>query len=124
MEAYIFRAYCHNVVDGDTIDCKVDVGFGMSTLQRFRLWGLDCPEKRSANPDIKSKAYEAQEFTASLVFGKDIMIQTYKAESFGRYLAKVFILDEGSTTEYSCLNDLLILEGLAIPYMTKVDLLR
>ena len=128
MEAYIFRARCYNVVDGDTIDCTVDVGFGMSTTQRFRLWGVNCPEKRSPVTETRMKAYQAMEFTASLIFNEDIMIQTYKDDVFGRYLAKVFIPEDDTVDvigekTYTCLNDLLILEGLAVPFMRDTELL-
>ena len=128
MEAYIFRAHCYNVVDGDTIDCTVDVGFGMSTTQRFRLWGVNCPEKRSTVVETKMKAYQAMEFTASLIFNEEIMIQTYEDDVFGRYLAKVFIPEDDTVDvigekTYTCLNHLLILEGLAVPFMRDTELL-
>lgn len=121
MQAYIFRAINVRVIDGDTLECTLDIGFGLTTKKHFRLWGVNTPEKRSENPDARAKAYEAMEFVASHVENQDILVQTYKTEKYGRYLAKVFIPHEGDT--YLCLNDLLIQEGLAVPFMTNTDLL-
>ena len=122
MEPYIFRAHCIKVVDGDTIDVNIDMGFGLHSTHRLRLWGVNTPEKHASDPAVREKAYEATEFTASFVEDKDIMIQTYKSETFGRYLAKVFV-PQGNN-EYVCLNDMLVIEGLAIPFMTDTDLLN
>lgn len=122
MEPYIFRAKGIRAIDGDTIECVVDLGFGLTATHHFRLWGIDTPEKRSHDPIEKEQAYVAQEFTASFIEDKNIMIQTYKAESFGRYLAKVFVL-QPETNRYLCLNDMLVLEDLAVPFMTDTDLL-
>jgi micrococcal nuclease len=122
MQPYIFRATGIRAIDGDTIECEVDLGFGLKTTQRFRLWGVDTPEKTSPIPQVKEAAYEAQEFTANFVEGKSIMLQTYKTDDFGRYLAKVFV-PQGSS-EYVCLNEMLVLEGFARPYMEETDLLK
>ena len=121
MQPYIYRARGIRAIDGDTIECSVDVGFGLTTVQRFRLWGIDTPEKRSSDTATKELAYAAQEFTANFIEGIDFMIQTYKTDDFGRYLAKVFV-PQGSN-EYICLNELLVIEGFARPYIEKTDLL-
>lgn len=121
MKPYIYRARGIRAIDGDTIECCVDVGFGLTTTQRFRLWGIDTPEKRSSDAATKELAYAAQEFTANFIEGMDFMIQTYKTDDFGRYLAKVFV-PQGAN-EYVSLNELLVLEGFARPFMEKEDLL-
>jgi micrococcal nuclease len=131
MQAYIFRGKSLNVVDGDTIDVQMDLGFGLSTTQRLRFWGVDTPEKNARNPHERDRAYAAMEFTAQMVEGKDLMIQTYKTDVFGRYLAKVFVPQEdilettGEISEqtYICLNDLLIQEGFAEVYEGAQSLL-
>lgn len=121
MEPYIFRAHCFHVVDGDTIDVEIDMGFAQKSTHRLRLWGVNTPEKHDEDPAVRNKAYQATEFVASFVENKDIMIQTYKAETFGRYLAKVFV-PQGNN-EYLCLNEMLVIEGLAKPFMENTNLL-
>lgn len=122
MEAYIFKAHCINVVDGDTIDCELDLGFHLKSIHRFRLYGVNTPELHDKDLAIRAKANAAKDYTTDHVLGKDIMVQTYKSDVFGRYLAKVFI--PNNDTEYECLNDLLIQDGMAIPFMTDTDLLK
>jgi micrococcal nuclease len=131
MQAYIFRAKSTHVVDGDTIDVELDLGFNLSTVQRLRFWGVNTPEKHSKNPHERERAYAAMEFTAQMVEGKELLVQTYKTDVFGRYLAKVFVPQEevlettGEVSEetYICLNDLLIQEGYAEVYEGAQSLL-
>jgi len=127
MNAYVFRGHCYNVVDGDTVDCMIDVGFHLQTKQRLRLWGVNAPEKHSKDLDEREAAQLAQDFVTDMILGKEIMVQTYKADSFGRYLAKIFIerkeQPEDGPTEYMCLNDLLVEYELAVPYMTNTKIL-
>ena len=123
-QAYIFRGKCVNVVDGDTVDCLIDVGFGLRTKQRLRLHGVNTPEKRSKDPLEKELAKIAENFVSQMILDKDVLVQTYKDDSFGRYLARVYILSEGETKVYACLNDLLIESGLGVLYMEDTDLLE
>ena len=122
--AYTFRGKCVNVVDGDTVDCLIDVGFGMYTKQRLRLHGVNTPEKRSKDPLEKELAKIAENYVAQMILDKDVMVQTYKDDSFGRYLARVYILREDEAEVYDCLNDLLIENGLGALYMEDTDLLN
>lgn len=107
------------VVDGDTIDFQVDLGFRMTTEQRFRLLGVDTPELRSRDIKERSAAREAKRFVEEwLVDHKSHaaeerfpwLLQTRKADSFGRWLAVVHcgeghsltqdLLDNGHAVEY------------------------
>ena len=121
METYIFNAICTHVVDGDTFDCTIDLGFHLTSLQRLRLHGVNTPELRSSNPEEREAAQKAKDYVIEMVMGKNLKVQTYKDDAFGRYLAKVFIPLESTSYSnvqaYVCLNDLLIEEGLAVPYM-------
>lgn len=124
MEAYIFRATCTNVVDGDTIDCELDLGFNLKATHRLRFYGVNTPEMHDKDSVIRTNAKLAKEFVKEMVLDKEIMVQTYKSDVFGRYLAKVFIPVEGADGVYNCLNDLLVREGYAEEYMADTDLLR
>ena len=103
---YTFQAICTNVVDGDTIDILLDLGFKTTAERRVRLLNVDTPERGQDN------FREATNFTKLCVEGQKIYIQTYKDDAFGRYLAKVYYKSE---KEIRCLNDELRKEGLLKP---------
>lgn len=94
-------------MDGDTIDVVIRCGFSITVDQRLRLLGVNTPERGEEGYQ------EAKDFVIHELLGKDILIQTRKTDSFGRYLANIFIEDGNS--EY-CFNNLLIVNGLAKPY--------
>lgn len=88
---YTYKGKVTNVVDGDTIDVVIDLGFRMTTTQRLRLQGIDTPELRGGTEESKEKAREAKQFVIDKCLGDEVFIKTYKADSFGRYLAAVYI---------------------------------
>ena len=98
---YTYKATCTNVVDGDTLDILLDCGFDTYAKRRVRLLGVDTPERGQENYK------EATALTRSCVENKDIYVQTYKSDVFGRYLANVWYEDG----KY-CLNDELRNSGL------------
>lgn len=59
---YIYKAKIINVVDGDTVDATIDVGFKMTTVQRLRLLGINTPEKNSKDIFEKSRAIIAKDW--------------------------------------------------------------
>jgi len=106
---YKYKAKVINVVDGDTIDAIVDLGFKLKWETRLRLYGIDTPETRTKNLDEKKKGLEAKEYVKSKIEGKEVLIETHKKGKFGRYLATIFI--DGIN-----LNLELIKKGLAREY--------
>lgn len=114
---YLYKAKVLNVVDGDTVDVVVDLGFSISTKQRLRLlgsqFGVDTWEKNSKDPVEKSLALAGEKFTTEKVLDKDVFIITQKSDSFGRYLAQIIYRENG--IEYN-LGDELIKTSLAKPY--------
>jgi micrococcal nuclease len=110
MNFYQYKARCTNVVDGDTLDVEIDVGFHLITRQRLRLVGIDTPERGQEG------YYEASEFVAQHVVGKEIGVVTHKTDVFGRYLAEVFVPEANDFNDGYSLNELLLHEGLAKPY--------
>jgi micrococcal nuclease len=74
------------VVDGDTVDLRLDLGFHLSTALRFRILGLDTPER--GQPGWA----EATEYTRVYLatFPQPLKVRTEKADSFGRWLADVY----------------------------------
>jgi len=112
-EYYVYRARMLNVVDGDTYDLEVDVGFNLKFNSRFRLYGYDTPELRRGSDLEKSQAGEAKKFVICWFQSRPrIYIRTHKADSFGRWLAEVF-------TEHDDLGEMLVEKKLATIWPTR-----
>lgn len=109
---YTYRAELVRVVDGDTYDLKIDVGFHSTFASRFRLSGYDTPEMRSGSDFEKEKAREATEFAREWWKRRlDVAyVRTHKSDSFGRWLAEVY--DEDHRT----LGRSLAALDLAVPW--------
>jgi len=108
--AYVYNAVITNVVDGDTIDARVDLGFYASVNIRFRLNGIDTPELTSTDASVRMVAVKAREFVKQFN-GQSITLHSYKTDKYGRWLADIFV--QGSTKS---LNQTLLEENLAVPY--------
>ncbi|WP_210594822.1 thermonuclease family protein [Streptomyces scabiei] len=103
MYLYVCRAV--TVVDGDTLDVDVDLGFGVWTRQRIRLLGVNAPEHGTPDGDA------ATAFTADWLrqHAAELTLRTTKKEKYGRYLGAVL---SGARS----LNDDLVTAGHAVPY--------
>jgi len=111
---YEYAAELIKVVDGDTVDLRIDLGFYMSAALRFRLLGVDTPELRGGTDETKAKARVAKDFVlARLEAADQIRATTYKADSFGRWLADVEYLPPGSDAWLS-MSLRLIDEGMGV----------
>jgi micrococcal nuclease len=110
-----------NVVDGDTIDVIIDLGFDILFASRVRLAGIDTPESRTKDLKEKALGLESKEYLKKhLKDAKSVVIKTEKmdsSEKYGRILGWVYI--NGDTES---LNDKMINDGYAWGYMgdTKV----
>jgi micrococcal nuclease len=110
-----------NVVDGDTIDVLIDLGFDILFQSRVRLAGIDTPESRTRDLKEKALGLESKEYLKKhLKDAKSIIIKTEKmnsTEKFGRILGWLYV--NGETIS---VNDMMINDGYAWGYMgdTKV----
>lgn len=104
-----------DVIDGDTIDVQIDLGFDISFSSRVRLTGIDTPESRTTNLSEKKYGLEAKEWLKHrLLSAKKIVIRTEKpdsSEKYGRILGTLVIDDEPVS-----LNDQLVKSGYAWAY--------
>jgi micrococcal nuclease len=109
------------VVDGDTIDVDIDLGFDISFSSRVRLAGIDTPESRTVDKIEKALGLESKEYLKKAIDGsKTVVIKTEKmdsSEKYGRILGWVFL--DGSEVS---VNQKMIDEGYAWGYLgdTKV----
>ena len=89
---YNYRAVVHRVVDGDTFDAEVDLGFGVSLTFRFRLNDIDTPETWRPKSDAEREHGErATARVKELIEGKEVIIYSYKLGIYGRYAADVYL---------------------------------
>ena len=110
-----------DVVDGDTIDVVIDLGFDIMFASRVRLAGIDTPESRTKDKAEKALGLESKEYLKKhLKDAKSVVIKTEKinsSEKFGRILGWIYV--NGDTVS---LNDMMINDGYAWGYLgdTKV----
>ena len=119
MEKYIYKAKLDRVVDGDTVDALIDVGFDIWFKKRIRFKGVDTWESRTRNLEEKALGLKAKARTKELlekVSSKSgyFRIKSYGLGKYGRVLADVFIMDKDGN-QYN-INETLISEGHAYVY--------
>ena len=107
---YEYVAKIERVVDADTIDVSIDLGFDVWTRQRVRVAGLNAAEK---NTDAGKKAIEYAK--SVLKHNTEVLLRSHqdKREKFGRYLAEIWITKDESY------NEKLLKLGYAVPYDGK-----
>jgi len=100
------------VVDGDTIDVVIDLGFDLSKKERVRLAGIDTPESRTRDLDEKKLGLEAKEYlSTNLSNAGHLMISTEKDGKYGRMLETIHMNDD-----IVSLNQQMIDKGYAWEY--------
>ncbi len=117
---YTYKALVFNIVDGDTIDLFIDLGFHLTLKERVRLLNINAPEIRTKDLEEKSKGILAKDRLSELVLNKQVIIETHlnPKDKYGRILANIYVQIDTST-ELLNINELLISEGLAVKYEDK-----
>ena len=116
---YEYEARLLRVVDGDTIDVHIDLGFDVSIKQRVRFAGINAPESRTR--DLKEKALglaAKDRVKAILAENPSFTLESTELGKYGRVLGRIHItiLDGSESLTQICLNDQLIKEGHAVQY--------
>jgi len=119
---YEYRATVIKVVDGDTVDVDIDLGFGIVLSdERVRIAGIDTPESRTRNKEEKKFGLAAKARVKQLL-GKTSVLKTQINKDgedmkgkFGRILGDFSIYDS-ATDSWSMLTKILVSEGHAVPY--------
>ena len=109
-DRYVYAARCVQVIDGDTLDLDIDLGFFVTLRQRVRLRGIDTPELRGKDKD---RAVAARTEVTIWTDGVELLIRTEldEADKYGRLLAEIWV--DGLATS---LSDHLVERGLARRY--------
>lgn len=103
---YTYHAQVRRWVDGDTVDLRVDLGFKMWAETRFRLYGIDTPER--GQPGWAEASMAAKVLAPE---GSYVIAQTYKdGDKYGRWLALI------EASDGSLVNQELIDNGFAVEY--------
>ena len=107
-----YKAKLIRVIDGDTIDAEIEVGFDIFVRKRVRLWGIDAPEKRSIDASEAKAANDALRRLAEILALSrgEFELVTHGDGKYGRCLGEIFI--NGSES----VNETLIKEGLVKRY--------
>ena len=119
MDKYIYKAKLDRVVDGDTVDALIDVGFNIWFKKRIRFMGLDTWESRTRDLEEKKLGKLAKERTRQLL--KEVSskpgyfrIKSHGLGKYGRVLGEIFIMDKDG--KQWNVNQTLISEGHAYVY--------
>lgn len=114
MYEYYVRSV-NRVIDGDTIDVTIDLGFDILYNSRVRMAGIDTPESRTRDLEEKAMGLEAKDYLKNrLKFANKIVIRTEKldsSEKYGRILGWLFLDDETTSV-----NNQMIMKGYAWQY--------
>ena len=110
---YEYNCTITRVVDGDTVDVDVDLGWDTWRRgERIRLYGIDTPECRTRDDEEKAAGLSAKKFVEQMLHvGGTYKLETREKGKFGRYLGVIKIA--GDLT----INTALVTEHLAVPYM-------
>lgn len=95
---YTYKAKVTRVVDGDTVDCEVDLGFHMTAKIRFRLARINTPEVRGIEKveGIKAKDWLIDQLNQN---NNEVIVKTSKTGKYGRWLAEILIEDRNMNDE-------------------------
>ena len=109
---YRYKVYVTRVVDGDTVDVDIDLGFGMIyKKQRVRMMGIDTPESRTRDLEEKFYGKQSKAHLKTILSEGNVQLKSHDKGKFGRILGELFIGD----SSYS-VNQQMIDEYHAVPY--------
>jgi endonuclease YncB( thermonuclease family) len=98
---YTYKAKVNKVVDGDTVNLTIDLGFRMTMTANCRLAGINAPEMSTKEGSISKL------FLSNLIpVGSDVTIESAKLDKYGRPVVRI-----------GDINDRMISEGMAVKYM-------
>ena len=108
---YEYKCEVKRIVDGDTVDVVIDLGFSILYSTRVRLYGIDTPESRTRNKDEKVRGFLSKYYLKDWLEKGDVVIRTYKDKKgkFGRVLGEMVV--DGKN-----INLLMVDENHAVKY--------
>ena len=116
---YNYKISVVKVVDGDTIDAEIDLGFDIKVKKRVRFMGINAPESRTKDLEEKARGLAAKDRVKQLLEGCDnIQLKSHGIGKFGRCLGEIMLdmVDGQEKLTLESINELLIKEGHAVEY--------
>jgi micrococcal nuclease len=116
---YNYKISPLRVIDGDTIDAEIDLGFDVKIKKRIRFMGINTPESRTRDLEEKARGLAAKDRVKQLLDGcKNITLNSHGVGKFGRCLGEIMLdtVDGQEKLTLESLNELLIKEGHAVEY--------
>lgn len=112
---YKYKAKCVRVVDGDTIDAEMDLGFNITIKKRIRLAGINAPESRTRDLEEKKLGLAAKDRLVELLDEGSLEIESKELGKYGRVLGVLTIYPNNLNLPCN-VNDTLVKEGHAVKY--------
>ena len=113
---YTYNIEVLRVIDGDTIDASIDLGFDVKIKKRIRFMGINTPESRTRDPEEKKRGMAAKSFRSNgSNTATEVQVVSHGVGKFGRCLGEIDFCCPNSLTMKN-LNRTLIEEGHAVEY--------
>ena len=108
---YYYKIELLRVVDGDTVDVRIDLGFNVWHKCRVRLVGINAPESRTRDKEEKKRGLAAKQWLIDTLESaqEDLEMKSYGSGKYGRVLGEIYINDVN-------INQLMVDEGHAVKY--------
>jgi micrococcal nuclease len=108
---YTYKAIVNRVVDGDTLNLTIDLGFNTYWKSNCRFAGINTPELKAVDETIRANALKAKQYVESKVpIGSEVLIVSKSLDKYGRPIVEVYY----GTDFKEHLNTELLNEGLAV----------
>ena len=112
---YTYKAKLDRVVDGDTIDVNIDLGFDISVHKRVRLAGIDTPESRTRDLEEKKRGLAAKDRLIEILDKGSLQVESKEVGKYGRVLGVLHVYPESLDLPIN-VNETLVSEGHAVEY--------
>ncbi len=118
LDKYNYDVEIRRVVDGDTVDVIIDLGFKTYVKRRIRMYGINSPESRTRDLEEKARGIASKERLEELLEDNKIVMRSWGSGKYGRTLGELFIEKETDFgPDFTNINQLLVKEGFAEHYM-------
>ena len=104
------------VVDGDTCDVTIDLGFKIEHKVRVRLYGINTPETRTRDKEEKYRGLQAKARFKDLIKDRAIRLVSHDKGKYGRVLGEILVESKKMKDNWTSVNKQLVKEGHAVEY--------
>ena len=112
---YTYKAKLDRVIDGDTIDVNIDLGFDITVHKRVRLAGIDTPESRTRDLEEKKRGLAAKYRLTEILDQGSLVVESKEVGKYGRVLGVLTIYPDNLDLPIN-VNETLVREGHAVEY--------